>query len=84
MTLGGLTTLAAPESLLMESKPLSRQPFPTDVILCKDKKLQMKQLPTNLISRVRMYLMYIRVRPVSSHGMILMLSRTLGIETFSA
>jgi hypothetical protein len=28
--------------------------------------------------------MYIRVRPVSSHGMILMLSRTLGIETFSA
>jgi hypothetical protein len=84
MALGGLTTIVAPKSLLMESKPLSRQPSPTEVILCKAKKLQMKQLPMNLISRVRMCLMYIRVRPVSSHGMILMLSRTLGIETFSA
>ena len=29
----GLTTLAAAESLLMESTRLSRRPFPTDVIL---------------------------------------------------
>jgi len=33
VALGGLTTLAAPESLLMESTRLSRRPFPTEVIL---------------------------------------------------
>jgi hypothetical protein len=41
MTLGGLTRLAATESLFMESTPLYRQPFTTDEILCKDEKLQM-------------------------------------------
>jgi len=40
MALGGLTRLAAPESLLIESTRLSKRPFPTDVILCKAKTLQ--------------------------------------------
>jgi hypothetical protein len=41
MDLGGLITVAEPESPLMENKPLSIKPLPTDVILCKAKKLQM-------------------------------------------
>jgi hypothetical protein len=44
----------------------------------------LKQLPTNLVSRLRMCLMWIRFRPISGHRMIHMLSRTLGIETSSA
>jgi hypothetical protein len=43
MALGGLARLAAPESLLTESTPLPRRPFPTDVTLCEgydDKKLR--------------------------------------------
>jgi len=41
MALSGLTRFAANESLLMESTTLYRQPFRTDEILCKAKKLQM-------------------------------------------
>jgi hypothetical protein len=43
MALSGLTRLAAPESLLlfMESTPLYRRPFTTEVILYKAKKIQM-------------------------------------------
>ena len=47
MALSGLTRFAATESLLMESTALSRQPFRTDEILCKAKKLQMSCCETS-------------------------------------
>jgi hypothetical protein len=71
LALGGLTRLAAPESLLMESTPLSGGQFPTDVILCQSKKLKMNCFDTaayNLVSRVRMCLMCRRVRPIPVTG----------------
>jgi hypothetical protein len=86
MALGGLTKLAAPEPLLTDSTQLPSRPFPRDVTLCKARTTKiyrwtaLTQPPTNLVSIVRMCLMCIRVRPISSHEIILMLSWTACIR----